>query len=371
MAMPDRIGVLVLAPNWLGDAVMALPAISDIRNAFPSATLTVAARGAVASLFTLVPFVDQMVTLRWSGRWWQRRVFDGDAAQLRELGLELAIVLPNSFASAWLVSQAAIADRWGYAADLRTRLLSRAVRRPAGSMHQGAYYQHLTRELGIDSGPLEPVVTLKESDVASARNFLAERGWTTPTPLIVFAPGAAYGTAKRWIPQHVARLISMLVRQREATCALVGSRGDAATADEIVGLVEAGVRSRVMDLTGATTIEMLAGILGVADACVSNDSGAMHLAAAVGTPVVALFGATNEYETAPLTRHGRRAAVLTHPVWCRPCMMRECPIDHRCMKRISPERVYDALVGVRTGSDPGGASTQPLESTHIGGQTPF
>ena len=115
----------------------------------------------------------------------------------------------------------------------------------------------------------------------------------------------------------------------------------------------AGVGPAVIDVTGATTIEMLAGLLGVADACVSNDSGAMHLAAAVGTPVVALFGPTNEYETAPLTRHGRRAAVLTHPVWCRPCMLRECPIDHRCMKRISPERVFDALItsdGVRPGA---------------------
>ena len=346
--MSDRVGVVVLAPNWLGDAVMALPAISDIRHAFPSAMLTVAARGAVASLFKLVPFIDQMVTLRWSGRLWQRHVFDGDAAQLRELGSDLAIVLPNSFASAWLVSRAAIADRWGYAADLRTRLLSRAVRRPAGSMHQGAYYQHLTRELGIDSGPLEPAVTLTEAVLASARVFLRERGWTASTPLVVFAPGAAYGTAKRWIPQHVARLVSMLVRQRQAMCALVGSRGDAATAAEIVGALEEGTRPRVMDLTGATTIEMLAGVLGVADACVSNDSGAMHLAAAVGTPVVALFGATNEFETAPLTRHGRRAAVLSHPVWCRPCMLRECPIDHRCMKRIAPERVYDALLRIAT-----------------------
>ena len=138
----------------------------------------------------------------------------------------------------------------------------------------------------------------------------------------------------------------MLVRQRDSTCALVGSRGDAATAAEIVGMLEGDIRPRVMDLTGATTIEMLAGILGVADACVSNDSGAMHLAAAVGTPVVALFGATNEFETAPLTRHGRRAAVLSHPVWCRPCMLRECPIDHRCMKRITPERVYEALLRI-------------------------
>ena len=96
---------------------------------------------------------------------------------------------------------------------------------------------------------------------------------------------------------------------------------------------------------------MLAAVLGAANVCVSNDSGAMHLAAAVGTPVVALFGPTNEYETAPLTREGRRSAVLTHPVWCRPCMLRECPIDHRCMKGITPERVHAAVVRMM-GPDP-------------------
>jgi len=344
--MSDATGVLVVAPNWLGDAVMALPAIFDVRNAFPSARLTVAARPSVVDVFKLVPFVDEVVTLRWRGRWWQRDAFEGDAVQLRELGSDLAVLLPNSFASAWLVKHAAVPDRWGYAADMRARFLSRAVRRPSGSMHQGAYYQHLTRELGIESGPLEPAVTVPEAVLTSARELLVARGWNISTPLVVFAPGAAYGTAKRWLPRHVARLISTLVRKSDATCVLVGSRGDAATSEQILSSVDADVTPHVINVAGATTIEVLAGVFGVARACVSNDSGAMHLAAAVGAPIVALFGPTNEYETAPLTRHGREAAVLTHPVWCRPCMLRECPLDHRCMKGITPERVYDVLVRI-------------------------
>jgi heptosyltransferase-2 len=112
--------------------------------------------------------------------------------------------------------------------------------------------------------------------------------------------------------------------------------------------VDAAAAAHVVDLTGETTIDVLAGVLGLARACVSNDSGAMHLAAAVGTPLVAIFGPTREYETAPLTRAGGRAEVLTHPVFCRPCMLRTCPIDHRCMKRITPERVrlaMDRLMG--------------------------
>ncbi|MBI4888474.1 MAG: lipopolysaccharide heptosyltransferase II [Acidobacteria bacterium] len=341
--MSDPASVLVLAPNWLGDAVMALPAMTDIRGAFPSSTLTVAARRGVAGVFALVPFVDQFVPLRWSGRWWQRRLFEADVAQIREIGAELAILLPNSFASAWLVQRAMVPDRWGYAADLRRRLLSRAVPRPSGSMHQGAYYQYLTRELGIDSGPLEPAVTVPAPLVASARELLVSRGWDGARPLVVFAPGAAYGTAKRWIPAHVAGLAAALVRGRDATCVLVGSAGDRETTAGIAGAVEEAARPHVIDLAGATSIELLAAVLGAARVCVSNDSGAMHLAAAAGTAVVALFGPTNEYETAPLARDGRPAAVLMHQVWCRPCMLRECPIDHRCMKGIPPARVYDEV----------------------------
>ena len=124
---------------------------------------------------------------------------------------------------------------------------------------------------------------------------------------------------------------------------MVGSRSDASTTRDIAHMIEADARPHVIDVAGETTIETLAGVLGLATACVANDSGAMHMAAAVGTPLVALFGPTREHETAPLTRAGGRAEVLAHQVWCRPCMLRECPIDHRCMKGIAPDRVFAAL----------------------------
>lgn len=344
--------LLIVAPNWLGDVVMALPAVADVRRQFPRARLTVAARRAVADLFRLVPFVDRIVTLEWSGRWWQRRAFRDDVARLRETGADAAILLPNSFASAWLVRHAAIPERWGYASDFRRRLLTRTVPRPGGSMHQGAYYQYLTRELGIDSGPLEPALTVTDAAADAARRLLVERGWDGSRPLVACAPGAAYGTAKRWLPEYVAQLVARLVHERGATCVFVGSGADRETTGQIAAAVPADAAPHVLDLTGRTTIESLAGILAAASACVSNDSGAMHVAAAVGAPLVALFGPTNEYETSPLTREGRRAVVLTHPVWCRPCMLRECPIDHRCMTRITPGRVFDALDGLARGVRP-------------------
>jgi heptosyltransferase-2 len=344
--MSDPGTILVVAPNWLGDAVMALPALSDIRRRCPSARLVVAARRAVADLFRLVPPVDDLVTLQWSGRWWQRHALAADAARLQELGAETAILLPNSFAAAWLIRRAAIPQRWGYASDLRAPLLSRAVRRPRRGVHQGAYYQHLTRALGFDSGPLEPVLSVTDEVLAAARAQLMDRGWDAARPLIVFAPGAAYGTAKRWLLPYVARVATDLVRDRRATCVMAGGRGDAPAAREVMRLIDADARPHVIDLTAQTTIGELAGVLALSAACVANDSGAMHVAAAVGAPVVAVFGPTREHETAPLTRSNGRAEVLTHPVWCRPCMLRECPIDHRCMTGITPDRVYTALTSL-------------------------
>ena len=338
--------VVVVSPNWLGDAVMALPAIADVRRAFPSARLVIAARRVVADLFRLVPGVDGMVTLQWKGSFWDRGTFVADVKALRTVRADLAILLPNSFATAWLATRARIRERWGYARDMRGMLLTRARPRPTESMHQGAYYQHLTRELGLPSGPLEPSLTISDDIQSAARSLLRKTGWDERKPLVVFAPGAAYGNAKRWMPEYVARVATDLVKKRQATCVLVGSAGDTPTTQEVLAMLDQEVGSNVMDLAGQTTLEMLAGVLAVARGCVANDSGAMHMAAAIGTPLVAIFGPTREYETAPLTRSGGRAQVLINPVSCRPCMLRECPIDHRCMTGIPPQRVYDALIGL-------------------------
>jgi heptosyltransferase-2 len=266
-----------------------------------------------------------------------------DPPGIRDAGASTAILLPNSFASAWLVRRAGIAARWGYAADLRSRLLTRAVRRPGTPLHQGGYYQHLVRELGIQTGPLEPALSIPAEAMQDARTLLTQRGWDGVTPLIALAPGAAYGKAKQWIPSHVVRLVTDLTRDRQVTCVLVGSGGDAATTAAIRAAAPDTCRSSILDLAGATTLPVLAAILGLSRTCVSNDSGAMHLAAAAGVPVVAIFGSTNERATSPLMRAGVGAEVLTHPVWCRPCMLRECPIDHRCMTGIEPRQVLAAV----------------------------
>jgi len=327
--MSESGDVVVLPPNWLGDAVMALPAVADLRRHFSGNRLIIAARASVSGLFTLVPGIDSVV--------------NADMPSIRDTFASVAVLFPNSFASAWLVKRAGVAERWGYAADLRVLMLTRAIRRPGKPMHQSEYYQHLIRALGIENGPREIVLTIPPDALHDARTLLAGHGWDGQTALVVLAPGAAYGKAKQWVPTHVVRLVTALVRERGVTCALVGSRGDAPTIQAIRSAAPADCQPQIVGLAGTTTLPVLAAVMSVASACVSNDSGAMHLAAAVGAPTVAIFGPTNERATAPLVRSGVSIELLTNPVWCRPCMLRECPIDHRCMTGIEPAYVLAAI----------------------------
>jgi heptosyltransferase-2 len=344
--------VVVFAPNWLGDAIMALPAIADIQRHFSPAPVVVAARSSVASLFELVPDVHRIATLQWRARAFTGRQFHEDVFRIREAcqpGVRgagavhgVAVLLTNSFATAWLAKRVPVVERWGYATDWRGRLLTRRVRVPVSSMHQASYYQHLTAELGMARGPLEARVDVADALQQQARDRLRAAGWDGSQPLVTMAPGAAYGTAKRWPPAHFARVIAQLAQERQAQVVLVGSAADAETIRTITS-DEAVRRARPIDLAGRTSLRELAAVLAASAACLSNDSGAMHLAGAIGTPLIAVFGPTRDAETAPLTRTGGRREVLINEVWCRPCMLRECPIDHRCMRGLPPDGVLAAL----------------------------
>jgi heptosyltransferase-2 len=344
--------LLVIAPNWLGDAVMALPAIGDLRRRFPAARLIVAARRAISGLFTMSPLVDEVVVMEWSGRFWRRRSRHADMRTLRGLGADASVLLPNSFASAWMAHRAGIPERWGYAADLREQLLSRAIPRPPIRVHQAEYYRRLVNGLGFENGSLEPELVVQSHLMERAREVLRSAGWNEAGQFVAIAPGAAYGGAKRWPAEHFAEVAARLVRDRGTQCVLIGSSADASTTQWVRSLVPESERTQIIDLAGQTTLETLAGVLRLASACVSNDSGAMHLAGAVGVPLAALFGPTRERETAPLSRSGRRVEVLINHVWCRPCMLRECPLDHRCMKGLSPDRVAATVVDLMKNPEP-------------------
>jgi lipopolysaccharide heptosyltransferase II len=321
--------LVVVAPNWLGDAVMALPAIADVRRGAPGAVIDVAARPAVAPLFTLVDGVGDVVVLEH-----RSSVTRDFAADFAGRSYDAALLLPNSFQSALTVWRAAIPLRWGFRTDLRAPLLTSAIARP-GRGHQAAYYQHLTRELGFQSGALEPRIEIPAALRQAGADLLKGAGWDGTRPLMAVAPGAAYGGAKRWPADSFAAVADGLAADGVAAV-LVGSAGDRAAADEVL----AATRSAPLDLVGRTDLRALGGVLSNCRGLVSNDSGAMHFAAAIGLAVTAMFGPTEEWATRPLGR--KPPVVLIHDVWCRPCMLRECPIDHRCMREITADSVLAA-----------------------------
>src|SRR5471030_2207982 len=334
--------LVILSPNWLGDAVMALPAIADVRRAAPDPRIVVAARAAIAPLFRLVPGVDDTIVL-------SKPAAIHDVARWHALGAELAggafdaaVLLPNSMHAALVVSRAGIPERWGFRTGWRGRLLTRAIERKSG-LHQVESYRQLVAALGFPNGPLEPRVHVPEDAREAAARLLTESGWDGRSPLVALAPGAAYGGAKRWPPEYFGELAATLAADG-VSCVMIGSAADAGTAAEVEQHVarafEARVggserpalhRSALHNLVGRTDLPTLAGVMTLCRALVTNDSGAMHLGAAAGVSVTAVFGPTDDRATRPL---GDAHAVLIHPVWCRPCMLRECPIDHRCMRGV-------------------------------------
>jgi heptosyltransferase-2 len=250
---------------------------------------------------------------------------------------DTAILFPNSFSAALGVWRAGIPERWGYRTEWRRPLLTRAVEPPAG-VHQVEYYQRLVAALGFPNAspfPGVPRIPLSDELRGIGVRELRGAGWDGVRPLVALAPGAAYGGAKRWPPLSFAELARTLEDDGIQTV-LVGSRTDLPVAREIERELEGRPILNLM----ATDLPTLAGTLCACRALVSNDSGAMHLAAAVGVRVTAVFGPTDERLTRPA---GDDHVVLSHPVWCRPCMMRECPIDHRCMRGVGVDRVAGAV----------------------------
>jgi heptosyltransferase-2 len=339
--------LVIRPPNWLGDAVLALPALGAVRRHFPSAHITIAATPSVAALFreetNAAP--DRVIELPSSTR-------DAVAA-LEGEGFDAGLLFPNSWRSAWQFFRARIPQRLGYATSWRGMLLTQRSRPTHRDdvTHQADYYRDLVRGLDIPcEQPEVPRVRPGPPSKARADALLAQLKVAADARLVGFAPGAAYGHAKQWPPDRVAGLIAGLVRHDRVTPILVGASHDrdgALAVESWLRAHAADVLPRLVNLTGRTSLGALAGVVQRMRTFVSNDSGAMHLAAAIGLPVVAIFGPTDERATSPVGDHD----VITEPVFCRPCHLRDCPIDHRCMRRIDVEVVYRAVVARLAGSE--------------------
>ena len=330
--------VVVRGPNWLGDLVMATPAIRALGDAWPEATIDVAVPAAFAPIVPLLDPRTNAVALE--GRTGLAAV-RRHAAQLAAGTYDLGVLLTNSFGSALAMRRAGVPERWGYRRDGRGMLLTRAVRvrgtRPM-SRHQADYYAALVEACGVPRPALTVHAVLPQAVSDEAVALLCGGGWDGNAAVLACAPGAAYGAAKQWPPRHVAAVASAWIVDG-GFVTLVGAGPDRPAADAVLAGVPASSRGAIVDLTGRTSLLTLAGVLGLAARVLANDSGAMHLAAALGTPTVSVFGPTREWATAPLGPH----RILTHEVWCRPCMLRECPLDHRCMTGVTPARVIEAI----------------------------
>jgi heptosyltransferase-2 len=324
--------VLVRATNWLGDAVMSLPALREVRRSFPHAHLAVVARPWVAALYTRESCVDEVI--EYTARAFQaRRSF---AAGLRRKSFDLAILFQNAFDAALMAWLARIPMRIGYGRDGRGPLLTRAIRVPEPCdipRHERFYYLELLRRAGfIERFPRpEPILLdrLEAARIAGASR-LAQLG--IGGPAIGISPGAAYGNAKRWLPERFAEAAEAL---GPATVLIFGSGAER----DLCENVRSRLRIPSRNLAGQTTLGEFIELAAACRTFLTNDSGAMHVAAALAVPTVAVFGATDDTTTGPA---GPFARVVREHAECSPCLLRDCPIDHRCMKSVTAARVAEA-----------------------------
>ncbi|MGH9394544.1 MAG: lipopolysaccharide heptosyltransferase II [Terriglobales bacterium] len=329
---------VVLAPNWLGDAVMCLPALAALRRARPDQRWTVLARPAVAPVFRLAELGLEVAELPAPGKLRLPRL-----PSARFTAAEV-VIFPNSIHAALLACRLRAPRRVGYARQRRAWLLRPAIPAPAAGTlpgHEAFYYLELLRRAGyIERLPAEAPGALRVPLVPPAAAVAAWRERLGPPPRVALHVGASFGTAKRWLPERFAELGGSLA-ERGWDVVLVGSPADRELARAV--RMSAPRPQRLRNLAGETTLPELVALLAAVDVLVANDSGPMHVAAAVGTPVVALFGSTNERETYPLAQAGKLHLLKAPEIACSPCKLRECPIDHRCMTRISAAQVQAAV----------------------------
>lgn len=329
----------VRAPNWLGDAVMALPALEALRHAYPQANLVVIARASVADLFRVSGLCDEVAVLpspKSKGGW---RSTLKAAWALRDRQFDAGLILPNSFESALTFRLAGIRDCWGYARDGRGILLRKAVSPPKKGeipRHEVFYYLEVLRRLKIiPTLPLDavPRLRLSEETLSRGRKILDEAG--LEGPVVAIAPGSANSRAKQWPPERFVAAAQATAHSLNAAVAIFGTPPERELAESIAAKLTAqGVKAH--SLAGKTSLHDFLCAIANASVLITNDSGGMHVAYAAGVPTVAIFGPTIPEETGPLGNHTR---VVREPVECSPCMLKDCPIDHRCMTAVSPERV--------------------------------
>jgi lipopolysaccharide heptosyltransferase II/tetraacyldisaccharide 4'-kinase len=327
---PNIHRILLRAPNWVGDAVMSLPVLAGLHHLLPTARFTVLAAPRVAPLYAGQPGVAKIITYPAGMEKWHTL-----------LGLrgrfDLALALPNSWESALGLWLTRTPHRLGYAANGRSPLLTTSIkgRKLLTGLHQVFYYLGLLETFGPVLNFFPPHLHLSEAELTTKKNFLMSQGLDPATPWVGLAPGAAYGPAKRWPAERFAAVGDLLHQEFQAALILLGGPTDVDAAAE----VQHAGRGRFLNLAGKTTLHQALALLSHLQVLITNDSGLMHAAAALGVPVVAIFGSTDPAATRPFTH---RATIIHHHLPCSPCLERTCSQDYACLAEISVSEVAAA-----------------------------
>jgi heptosyltransferase-2 len=335
--------MLIRATNWVGDAIMALPALRAVRQRLPEAHLAILALPYVADIYRGQGVADELIAYRRTGEHAGIRGREVLARELKARRFDTALLLQNAFDAAWIAWRAGIAERIGYNRDGRGWLLTKSIPVPkVGAIppHERYYYLELVKRAGwMEELPevLQISLTILSDEGKRAEEKLQSFGSRPHRTRIAVGAGASYGSAKCWPPERFAQALNLLTKERDADVILFGTPTEAAVSSAI----QSGLARPAIDLTGKTEIAELPALLSRCTAFLGNDSGAMHVAAAVGLPVVAVFGPTDPQGTAPVTPG---CTIIREKPYCSPCFLRRCPIDHRCMAAIVPERVSAGML---------------------------
>jgi len=333
--MPEKI--LVRTTNWVGDAVMSMPALAAVRDNFPKARIAVLARPPLTELYENNPAVDDIIPF-------DATVYKGTrglaklARVLKREKFDRAILLQNAFKAALIAYLAKIPVRMGYNTDGRSMLLTHgvSVSRAVKERHQVYYYLEMLRSLGMKV-PDDPRPALYPDDTSAeeADGMLLSGGISSSDNIVGINPGAQYGVAKKWFPERFADVSDMLVWKYGVKVVIFGGPGDV----DAACAVEAAMDEPCVNLAGRTNLKQLMALLARCRLFITNDTGSMHVSAALGTPTLAVFGSTDHIATGPF---GEGHAVVRDPVYCSPCLKRKCPLKHyRCLENVSVEMVYN------------------------------
>lgn len=325
--------ILIKVPNWLGDAVMALPTIKGMRALFPASHLAVLVKSELADLFRHEPDINDVIS--YEARKGLKRL-SSEYKLIKEVKsqkFDLALILPRSFHSALIGFLSKIPNRIGYSADGRGKLLTQSLPRNKENFtrHRVYYFLNLLNIIGRPVSFSAPRITVSRETREWVNNKLA---YIKGHVIVGLNPGATYGSAKCWLAERYAQLAKELINRKKAWIIILGSPAEGKLNSSIATQIK---HHQVIDFTGQTSITQMAGLLSACKLLVTNDTGTMHVAAAVNTPVVAIFGPTDHVTTPPF---GNNHVIVRKEVSCSPCLKRICPTDHRCMTRISVEDVY-------------------------------